>query len=76
MKRCCNTIHSLQEFFPGNGFGKDLPLQPKVIVHLEVFGKVDPLSQHALQTVVHREEFGVGLVLIVASAVEPFDAGT
>lgn len=67
---------SLQELFPGNGFGKDFTLQPEVIVHLEVFWKVDPLSKHTLKAVVHREEFRVALVLVVASAVEPFDVGT
>ncbi|TNN85603.1 hypothetical protein EYF80_004236 [Liparis tanakae] len=61
--------------FPGNGFGEDLPLQPEVIVHLEVLGQVHPLSQDTLQTVVHRQEVRVDVALVVAATVEAFDVG-
>lgn len=64
---------SLQQLLPGDGFGEDLPLQPEVVIHLEVLGQVDPLPQDALQAVVHRQEVWVAVGLVVAATVEALD---
>ena len=42
---------------------------------MEVLGQVHPLSQDALQAVVHGQEVRVGVALVVAAAVEAFDVG-
>jgi len=63
----------LQQLLPGDGFGEDLALQPEVIVHLEVLGQIHALAQDALQAVVHGQEVGVSLVVVVAAAVEALD---
>lgn len=66
---------SLQQFLPRYGVGENLPLQPEVVVHLEVLGQLHPLAQNALQAVVHRQEVRVVVGLVVAAAVEAFDVG-
>lgn len=42
---------------------------------MEVLRQVHPLSQNALQAVVHRKEVRVSVALLVAAAVEAFDVG-
>lgn len=67
---------SLQQLLPGDGPGEDLPLQPEVVVDLELLGQVHPLAQHALQAVIHRHKVGVAVGAVVAPRVEALDAGT
>lgn len=67
---------SLQQLLPGDGPGEDLPLQPEVVVDLEILGQVHTLAQHALQAVVHGQEVGVAVGAVVAPRVEALDAGT
>lgn len=67
---------SLQQLLPGDGPGEDLPLQPQVVVDLEILGQLHPLAQHALQAVIHGQEIGVAVGPVVAPRVEALDAGT
>lgn len=46
----------VQQLLPANGLGKHLPLQPEFVGVVEVLGELQPLSQHALQAVVHRRK--------------------
>lgn len=39
---------SLQQLFPGDRLGENLPFQPEIIVHLEVLREVYPLAQDTL----------------------------
>lgn len=67
---------SLQQLLPGDGPGEDLPLQPQVVVDLEILGQLHTLAQHALQAVIHGQEVGVAVGTVVAPRVEALDAGT
>lgn len=67
---------SLQQLLPGDGSGEDLPLQPQVVVDLEILGQIHALAQHTLQAVVHRQKIGVAVRPVVTTRVEALDAGT
>lgn len=63
----------LQQPFPLDGLGEDLPLQPHLVAVVEVLRQVHALAQHALQAVVHGRKVAVA-ALVIAAAVELLDA--
>lgn len=64
---CFPRHPSLQQLLPGDGSGEDLPLQPQVVVDLEILGQVHTLAQHALQAVVHRQKIRVAVCPVIAT---------